>query len=286
MSRSSRRSRLAFASLLIAAGLLLAGPAAGEPRARKSTRVRTVRPGTLVRWPGAEIEACATGERRFAPVAGACLYPIDLLRLPGPLELLRWRAGRREAASVRVGRFDYPVQRLTLPPELVELSPADAERVRRENAEIAPLWSRDGPRRFALPLAPPLDPLPEGGRFGSRRIINGQPRSPHGGADYSISEGTPVLAAAGGVVALVGDHFFGGRSVFVDHGDGLITMYFHLSRVDVAPGQELRRGERIGAVGMSGRATGPHLHFGLRWRGARVDPRFLLEDPERVPTLD
>jgi murein DD-endopeptidase MepM/ murein hydrolase activator NlpD len=157
--------------------------------------------------------------------------------------------------------------------------------VRRENEQVAALWSREGQRRFELPLRPPLDPLPQGGRFGSRRVINGQPRSPHGGADYSAAEGTPVLAAADGVVALVGDHFFGGRSVFVDHGDGLITMYFHLSRVDVVQGPQLRQGERVGAVGSSGRATGPHLHFGTRWRGARVDPRLLLADPGELPAI-
>jgi murein DD-endopeptidase MepM/ murein hydrolase activator NlpD len=159
----------------------------------------------------------------------------------------------------------------------VDLSAKDLARVERENREIAALWGRRGARRFSLPLAPPLEPLPAGGRFGSRRVINGQPRSPHGGADYTIAAGTPVRAAADGTVALVGDHFFGGRSVFVDHGDGLLTMYFHLSRVDVQAGQELRRGETLGAVGATGRATGPHLHFGVRWRGARVDPAQLLD---------
>jgi murein DD-endopeptidase MepM/ murein hydrolase activator NlpD len=243
-----------------------------------------VRPGTLVRWPGASVEACALGERRFEPLDGACVYPVDLLHAPGPLTLARWRGGRRETRTVRVGPFDYPVQRLTLPPGYVELSAADAERVRRENVQVAQLWGRTGKRRFALPLQPPLEPLPEGGRFGSRRVINGQPRSPHGGADYTAPLGAPVVAAADGEVALVAEHFFGGLSVFVDHGDGLITMYLHLSRADVTLGQTVRRGEPIGAVGSSGRATGPHLHFGARWRGARVDPRLLLA-PERIPVI-
>jgi len=273
---------LAFVASLLTAGVAPAGP----PASLAAGGGRTVRPGTLVRWAGERIEACALGARRFAPVADACLYPVDLLHPAGPLTLLRWRAGRREQASVRVGRFDYPVQRLTLPPGMVELSQQDLDRVRREQAQVAPLWARDGPRLFALPLGAPLDPLPEGGRFGSRRIINGQPRSPHGGSDYSVSAGTPVLAPADGLVALVAEHFFGGWSVFLDHGDGLITMYFHLSRVDVAEGRRLKRGERLGAVGSTGRATGPHLHFGVRWRGARVDPSFLLGEPGRIPALD
>ena len=278
-----RARRLAAAAALLASVGAAAGSEALAPAAAKRSTV--VRPGTLVRWPGEGIESCGQGGQRFEPLSGACVFPVDLLHAQGPLTLTRWRAGRRETTTVRVGRFDYPVQRLTLPPGFVELSAEDAERVRRENAQVAALWSRQGPRRFELPLHPPLDPLPQGGRFGSRRVINGQPRSPHGGADYGAAEGTPVLAAADGVVALVGDHFFGGRSVFVDHGDGLITMYFHLSRVDVVQGQQLRLGERVGAVGSSGRATGPHLHFGARWRGARVDPRLLLADPGGLPAI-
>jgi murein DD-endopeptidase MepM/ murein hydrolase activator NlpD len=245
-----------------------------------------VRPGTLVRWPGEDLEWCDAGGRRFEPLAGACYYPVDLLRQAGPLQVGRGRAGRREATTVQVGRFDYSIQELTLPRHMVELSPEDLARVERENREMARLWSREGPRHFALPLGAPLDPLPGGGRFGHRRIINGRPRSPHGGNDYSASAGTPVLATADGQVVRVADQFFGGNAVFVDHGDGLISMYMHMSRVDVAEGQAVRRGERVGAVGNTGRATGPHLHFGLRWRGARVDPAFLLGRPEAIPTLE
>jgi murein DD-endopeptidase MepM/ murein hydrolase activator NlpD len=255
------------------------------PPGRGEEKAPAVRPGTLLRWPGTGIESCAVGDRVFAPLDGTCYYAFDLLRRPGPLKLARRRAGRRETATVRVRRFDYPVQTLTLPREMVELSKKDLERVRNENRQIARLWTREGPRRFSLPLHAPLDPLPEGGRFGHRRIINGSARSPHGGADYTAPEGAPVAAAADGIVAMVGDHFFGGHSLFLDHGDGLITMYMHLARIDVAEGQEVRRGERVGAVGTTGRATGPHLHFGLRWRGARVDPSLLLGPPEAIPPI-
>lgn len=269
-----RLIRLAACALLLPA---LAAAAVAAPQ--------RVRPGTLVRWPGAAIESCGLGASRFAPFDGACLYPLDLLQRPGPLKLLRRRAGREEERTVTVGRFDYPLQRLTLPPELVLLSPEDQARVDRENAAAARLWTREGPRLFALPLAPPLDRLPRGGRFGSRRVINGRTRSPHGGADYAAEEGAAVRSVADGVVALVADHLLPGRCVFVDHGDGLITMYFHLSRVDVAEGEVLKRGARLGAVGHSGRVTGPHLHFGVRWRGARVDPDLLLGPPQALPTL-
>jgi murein DD-endopeptidase MepM/ murein hydrolase activator NlpD len=269
------------AAAVAVAGAILLVPAMGgaEPAAH-------VRPGTVVRWPGAGIESCTLGERSWTPLEGACFYPIDLLRPVGPLELARRRAGRREAAAVIVGAYDYPVQRLQMPRGWVELSPEDLARVKRENREIAPLWARTGPRRFALPLEAPLAPLPAGGRFGSRRIINGSPRSPHAGADYTVAAGTPVQVVADGVVAMVGDHFFGGNSVFVDHGDGLITLYLHLSRVDVREGQQVKRGDRLGAVGQTGRATGPHLHFGLRWHGARVDPALLLADPGTIRAID
>ncbi len=276
MTRSRPRGGAALAAALV----LLVAPGAG---AKASP---SVRPGTLVRWPGEGIEWCAAGEKRFEPLDGACYFPVDLLHRAGPLALARGRGGRRETTTVRVGKFDYPVQTLTLPRRMVELSPDDLARVERENREMARLWTREGPRRFSLPLAAPLHPLPAGGRFGSRRIINGRTRSPHGGNDYSAAEGTPVLAAADGTVAMVADQFFGGNAAFVDHGDGLVTMYMHMSRVDVHEGQPVRRGERVGAVGSTGRATGPHLHFGVRWRGARVDPALLLSPPEAVPALD
>jgi hypothetical protein len=270
------RGALAAATALVS---LLPVVAGGAPPSGKA-----VRPGTVVRWPGMGLTSCGGAGHAFEPIDGACYYAVDLLRAPGPLTLERQRGGVRETLAVRVGPFDYPVQKLTLPKDKVDLSAEDLARVERESKEVSALWGRRGKRRFTLPLAPPLDPLPPGGRFGSRRVINGQPRSPHGGADYTVAAGTAVRAAADGTVALVAEHFFGGRSVFVDHGDGLVTMYFHLSRADVRTGDEVRRGETVGAVGASGRATGPHLHFGVRWRGARVDPAQLLE-PGAIVTV-
>lgn len=243
----------------------------------------SVAPGGLVRWPGEAIERCALGDRSWEPLAGECWFPIDLLSREGPLELVRWRAGERETTVIQVGAYPYEVQRITLEDDAkVNLSAADLERVRRENQKIAQLWGLDSPRQFRLPLTSPLDPLPSGGRFGSRRFFNDQPRSPHSGVDFSAELGTPVLAAAAGRVALTGDFFFSGRSVFLDHGDGLISMYFHLSGIAVATGEAVRRGEVLGLVGATGRATGPHLHFGIRWHRARIDPQLLLASPERI----
>jgi murein DD-endopeptidase MepM/ murein hydrolase activator NlpD len=176
------------------------------------------------------------------------------------------------------------VQRLTIEDtRRVDPEPADLVRIEKENARIAPLWERDGPPRSPLPLGSPLEKPPTAGRFGAKRILNGQPRSPHGGADYAAQQGTPVLAAADGEVVLAEEHFFSGNCVFLDHGDGLLTMYFHLHEIFVKPGQQVTRGAVIGTVGATGRVTGPHLHFAVRWRGARVDPALLLQPPARLP---
>ncbi len=259
--------------------MALPGPGAGaEP-------VAQVPPGSVVRWPGEGIESCAMEKRSWAPLDGACFYPVDLLRGEGAVELVRTRGGRPESVSIRVGAYPYPVQKLTLPREKVDLSPESLARVQRESRDIGRLWARAGARQFTLPLHPPLDPLSEGGRFGSRRIINGQPKSPHSGADYTAAAGEAILAAADGVVALADEHFFAGNSVFLDHGDGLISMYFHLRRIDVHEGASVRRGQVIGEVGATGRVTGPHLHFGLRWHRARIDPSLLLGDPAGLPEI-
>jgi len=115
-----------------------------------------------------------------------------------------------------------------------------------------------------------------GSGFGARRIINGQLRSPHSGSDYSAPLGTPVVAVNAGKVSLVAEFFFPGRLVILDHGLGLYTAYFHLDTIAVAEGERVERGQTLGTVGATGRATGPHLHFGAQVAGARVDPTTLL----------
>lgn len=241
-----------------------------------------VDPGRVVRWTGdpATVTACLLDGRELDPVDGDCWYPVDLLTQPGELEFGRVRDGRTELRTVTVADYPYPIQRLTVDPSKVHLSEEDAARAAREAARVAELWRLDGPRRFRLPLAPPLADMPAGGRFGSRRVFNDVPRSPHSGIDLAVPTGTPVLAVADGVVRLAEEHFFAGRSVFVDHGDGLVSMSFHLSGIDVSEGETVRRGQRIGTVGSTGRSTGPHLHFGIRWHGSRVDPRDLLTGGE------
>jgi murein DD-endopeptidase MepM/ murein hydrolase activator NlpD len=265
-----KRSPLALLSLLILS--------ADSALALEATEVR---PGSVVRWPGAELIDCSIRERRWQPLDGACWYPIDL-EAQGELELVRRSSGGVASRKVRVGDYPYPTQELTVEEKYVAPSKADLERIEREKQRVARLWSLDTPRRFTLPLAAPLAELPSSGRFGARRVFNRQPRSPHSGADYSAGAGVVVFAPADGTVALAEQHYFAGKSVYLDHGDGLISMAFHLSAIDVKEGDAVVRGQPIGKVGATGRVTGPHLHFALRWRAARVDPELLLGRAEPV----
>ncbi len=281
MNRASSRSVLLLQGLALAVPLGLCNPtapAAAQPRV-------TVAPGSVVRWSAPGTQTCHLGERSWAAIDDSCFLPVDLLSETDLQAMRTFEDGRYEELLLTIGDYPYPVQRLTIKDQSkVDLSAEDLARVERENQRIAALWQREGEPEFTLPLAPPLVPLPEGGRFGSRRFINGQPRSPHTGRDYSAAAGAPVHAAGGGQVALAEDHFFAGKSVFIDHGGGLISMYFHLSEILVEPGESLERGQLIGKVGSTGRSTGPHLHFGLRWQGARVDPTLLLAPPGSLPS--
>jgi murein DD-endopeptidase MepM/ murein hydrolase activator NlpD len=196
------------------------------------------------------------------------------------LELTCMQNGRKLTArqTIKVEDKEYPVQRLTLPKKMVHLSQKNLARYHREKKEIAPILKGCSKGRFwSLPLTRPV-PGGVSSAFGLRRIINDEPRSSHRGVDFRGGMGVPVRACAHGIVDLVADHYFSGRSVYLDHGQGVISMYFHLSRTDVQEGQVVRKGEILGAMGKTGRATGPHLHFGLYILGEPVDPMPLFEE--------
>jgi murein DD-endopeptidase MepM/ murein hydrolase activator NlpD len=246
-----------------------------------------VTPGGIVRWTAPGIERCRLEDREYPPRRDggtvACFLPVDLLAT-GTLRATREVEGRTEELALRVAPYPYDVQRLTIEDKRrVDPEPEDLARIERENARVTPLWQREGPPHTALPLGSPLEKPPSAGRFGAKRILNGQPRSPHAGADYAAPQGTPVLAAADGEVLLAEEHFFSGNAIYLDHGDGLITMYFHLHEIFAKPGQRVTRGAVIGTVGATGRVTGAHLHFAVRWHGARVDPALLLQPVEKLP---
>ncbi len=167
----------------------------------------------------------------------------------------------------------YPEQRITLKDSSkVQLSPADAQRVEGELATLQRLknqWTTQTGTR--LDFLWPVEGRPVG-RFGLRRFFNGEPRSPHAGFDIAVPRGTAVKASAPGIVRVVDDYFFNGKTVMVDHGNGLLSMYCHLDRIDVQAGDSVRQGQPLGLSGMTGRATGPHLHWSVVLNGAMVDP--------------
>jgi murein DD-endopeptidase MepM/ murein hydrolase activator NlpD len=171
----------------------------------------------------------------------------------------------------------YPEQRLTLPPDKVNPPPEVMPRIERETKLTQEQFAR-----YSDLTASPFPLLqPATGRissnFGMRRILNGEPKSPHAGLDFAAPLGAPVKAPAAGRVTLVGDFYFTGNVVFVDHGGGMVSMMCHLSAVDVHEGDVVARGQLLGRVGATGRATGPHLHWAVSLNDERVDPSMLLK---------
>jgi murein DD-endopeptidase MepM/ murein hydrolase activator NlpD len=227
--------------------------------------------------------------RAWAALQETCYYPIDLLQKPALIAIARWGTGPRKLAHISVEPYEYGTEEIDLP-NIPQANPSseDLKRDSGDQALLSKVWSRsEGPPRFTLPLGAPANPLPKGKSFGVKRVFNGKPAPHlHTGADYATPVGTPVLAVADGTVVVAKDMFFEGNAVFIDHGDGLISMYFHLSEIKVQAGQEVKKGHTLGRVGSTGRATGPHLFFGVRWHDARIDPQFLLEDPGKIPTVD
>lgn len=214
------------------------------------------------------------------------LIGIDLEAAPGRAKLLINATSRRGAVErahviVNTRARQFQQESFSVPKEFEPFEPETLERIGRDRQQFSAAFRVSFPQR--LWQGPFLRPVPGDvtSPFGFRRIINGTPRAPHTGVDLRAPSGTAVLAANRGRVALVGDFFFNGRSLVLDHGGGLYTMYFHLSEVKVEAGMEVSKGEVIALSGMSGRVTGPHLHWGARINGARVDPFALFDIVER-----
>jgi murein DD-endopeptidase MepM/ murein hydrolase activator NlpD len=187
--------------------------------------------------------------------------------------------GATRVVDVAATARDWPIERINgVPPATVNPPPAIAARIAAEQARVAAVRQRDDARDDYL--APFIWPVQGrvSGRFGNQRIYNGSEGTPHSGMDIAASQGTPVRAPAAGVVSFADpDLYLTGGTVVLDHGRGVSSNFLHLSRIDVRVGDRVEQGSVIGAVGATGRATGPHLHWGMNWFDVRVDPLLVLE---------
>lgn len=233
--------------------------------------------GAKVFFGGTEIVPFPMPDGSYAALVG-----VDLERPPGAVEIsVRGRTGAGQQwerrATVSVLTREYPSEAFSVSPSFDQIDAATMKRIKREQAEFDRLWrtrtaSRLWDGGFLAPVAVQIT-----SPFGLRRVINSSPRAPHGGVDLKAQLGAEIAAANHGRVALRDDFYFSGKSIVLDHGGGVYTMYFHLSEFRVEKNAEVRKGDIIGLAGMTGRVTGPHLHWGARLNGARVDPMELLK---------
>jgi Membrane proteins related to metalloendopeptidases len=266
---------------LLAALFLLAPPAP----ARDDTRVvfpASVPQGAMVTGkvpPGSRVEYAGRVLRTTG--YGTVVFGVGRDET-GPVEVTVVRPdGVRSVERIAVSPRDWPVQRVDgVPPKTVEPPPEIAARIAREQAQVSAARQRDDDRtdfaqRFIWPVQGRIS-----GRFGHQRVYNGKPGSPHSGMDIAAPNGTPVKAPAAGVVTFAApDLYLTGGTVLLDHGFGISSNFLHLSRIDVKAGDRVEQGQVIGAVGATGRATGPHLHWGMNWFDVRIDPLLVLERP-------
>jgi murein DD-endopeptidase MepM/ murein hydrolase activator NlpD len=231
---------------------------------------------SAVEWDGRTAAFAREGSQWLA------LIGVDLEEKPGTHSakiVVRFDDGQTETREqeIEVTAGTFPTTHLEVEPRYVELSPEDAARSAREDEMIAAIYATTTPERFwREPFAAPLEGVAGGRNFGHRRVFNGAPRAPHSGADLTAPTGTPVRATNRGRVVLSQDLFFSGNAVFLDHGMGVYSVYLHLSEIRVRKGDIVEQGAVVGLAGATGRVTGPHLHWGVRVLGARVDPFTLL----------
>jgi murein DD-endopeptidase MepM/ murein hydrolase activator NlpD len=210
------------------------------------------------------------------------LVGADLETKPGPAKILVSGTTQSGAAwatqiSLKIKSKAFKSESFSVAQEFDQLGPDVLERIRREQEQFARVFAVSAAQRlWARPFVGPL-PKEITSPFGYRRVINGSPRAPHTGVDLKAAMETPVLAANHGRVVLLGDFFYSGKSVVLDHGGALFTVYFHLSEFKAEEGAEVKKGDVIALSGMTGRVTGPHLHWGARMNGARIDPFQLVE---------
>jgi murein DD-endopeptidase MepM/ murein hydrolase activator NlpD len=290
--------RLGRARNLVALLLVLTAPAArtAEGRIEPHPSARAYAPGEIVRFDvvtdpqvtalrgtfqgvalafsrapreTSDPEWIAWGVIPLDAAPGAAIYRLTAARADGSSSTI--------SPSLQIEAKSFPEQRLTVESKFVNPPKAQLPRIAREKKKLGEIYAR----RTALPppASPFVRPVPgePTSEFGTRRIFNGEPRSPHPGIDLRAASGTPVVVAGPGRIALAADLYYSGGTVIVDHGGGLFTVYAHLSKIEAKEGATVMPGDPVGLSGATGRVTGPHLHWGARVGEASFDPRALLD---------
>ncbi len=207
----------------------------------------------------------------FSP-DGIALAAVGLEVKPGPLKLT---LANGETHSIPIARHQYRSGIITVPPQFVSPPPKVLKRIQEEAAVKKEVFATRSPRRWKGAFAAPAD-TPQTSPFGTRRTYNGKTRSIHQGLDFRAAIGTPIAATQAGKVLIARDMYYEGGFVVLDHGEGLFSLYMHLSKFEVKEGDTVEQRQPIALSGGSGRVTGPHLHFGVQWQGLYMEPATLL----------
>jgi len=270
--------------------LFATGGASAAPPISVTAAARSVRPGELVvltiappagttslhvRAFARDIPAFKVSGRTWRALVG-----IDLATTPGTYKVAIGTGTGENAASTTYPLVVHPrtfaTRTLTVDEAFVNPPSEAVAQIEHDTQTLNRIWAASSPTKlWDGPFVRPV-PDPANSRFGTRSVLNGQPRSPHSGADFLSPEGRPIKAPNAGRVVFAGPQYFTGNTVIVDHGLGLFSLFAHLSRIDVHEGDTIATGDIIGNVGSTGRVTGPHLHWSVRVNGARVDPLSLL----------
>ena len=277
-------ARRSFASLILIAGLLptwLLAQALPQERRVPGGIAFVTLPGNDTQPPKVMFGDYQTAVIKRG-TQWVALVGIPLTTEPGPQSLQVATAAGTSQVSFEVKDRKYRTQYLTIKNQRqVDPDPDDVKRIEAEQARSSAALSRftlEGEPVFALSV--PVSGT-RSDSYGSRRVFNGQPRNPHSGMDIAAATGTPIRAPAAGTVVEAGDFFFNGNTLYIDHGFGLVTMYCHLNKLNVAAGDRVAKGDVIGEVGATGRVTGPHLHWGVALNRAMVDPALFLPAPKQ-----
>lgn len=232
-------------------------------------------PGCRVTYAGRELRVAPDGTFAFGVGRNA----------RGPLRVTARCPGQPTATrTIEVRTRHWPVERIRgVPPKTVTPPPAIAARIAREHAQVRQVRTRNDAREdfehgFRWPVHGRIS-----GRFGSQRFYDGKPSAPHSGVDIAVPSGTPVHAPAAGIVTLAKRLYLSGNTVIIDHGAGISSVMLHMRQLEVKPGEHVRAGQVVGLSGMTGRATGPHVHWGMNWFGVRLDPRLVAREHPRGP---